>query len=267
MSCLLEKKSCITDDSFVLDKLQTKNGSIWVVRDDLLLGGTKQRAAIPFVSFLRYQGITECIYASPFCGFAQVAIAHACKKTDVKCTIFAEQNHTTNSFSDVSNSIRDIADTYLFETLELAELAATNYSDGDLSCRKIPLGLNNSVFKSLLIYKLKILWSKIQFKLGFSPSCVWVPVGSGTLAKTLRQVIHRKILLKCVDVHVLSEQDNRIIELKRLQNIEYISAPEKFLESAKILPPIPSNKFYDAKLWQFINNFSVDREVWWNVSA
>ena len=59
-----------------LEQLQTNNGHVIVVRDDLLDGGTKQRAAVPFLMYFLQNGCKEFTYASPFSGFAQIGRAH-----------------------------------------------------------------------------------------------------------------------------------------------------------------------------------------------
>jgi hypothetical protein len=74
----------------VIDTLSVRGQKIYVARDDLLPGGTKQRACIPLLKSLSLQGYKEFIYASPFCGFAQIALAQACFELNLKCQIFCE---------------------------------------------------------------------------------------------------------------------------------------------------------------------------------
>lgn len=76
----------------VVDRLSIPQGHIYVVRDDVLDGGTKQRAAVPYIERLAHEGVREFIYASPFAGFAQVALAVACREVGVRATVFAERD-------------------------------------------------------------------------------------------------------------------------------------------------------------------------------
>src|ERR671914_1316606 len=73
-----------------ISELSHRQNRYFVVRDDLLPGGTKQRAAGPLLRHLMSQGFDHSIYASPFSGFAQVALAYSCQIVGVRCTIFAE---------------------------------------------------------------------------------------------------------------------------------------------------------------------------------
>ncbi|RYZ79617.1 MAG: hypothetical protein EOP06_26860, partial [Proteobacteria bacterium] len=79
---------------FQIEPLPIMSGSGFVVRDDLLIGGTKQRAIIPFITELRQQGYDNFFYASPFCGFAQIALATAVQLLGVECTIYCEKAPT-----------------------------------------------------------------------------------------------------------------------------------------------------------------------------
>src|SRR5262245_53983294 len=63
-----------------------EHGSVLVLRDDLLPGGTKRRVA----SLLLAHG-EEFVYASPACGYAQVALAYACTDMGKQATIFTAQ--------------------------------------------------------------------------------------------------------------------------------------------------------------------------------
>jgi hypothetical protein len=59
----------------VLTPLQIDAGTVHVVRDDLLPGGTKQRAVHAYLRDAIAGGATSFVYASPPPGFAQVALA------------------------------------------------------------------------------------------------------------------------------------------------------------------------------------------------
>jgi hypothetical protein len=65
-----------------------KIGSVLVVRDDLLPGGTKRRVA----DRLLVSG-NEFVYASPAYGYAQVALAYACIDAGKQATIFTAKRN------------------------------------------------------------------------------------------------------------------------------------------------------------------------------
>ena len=75
-----------------IDKLYIKNNiSIKVVRDDIIPGGTKQRA----INVLFKCKNKEYIYAGPNTGYAQVALAYAGKKHNERVTIFLSKQKET----------------------------------------------------------------------------------------------------------------------------------------------------------------------------
>lgn len=93
-----------------------------------------------------------------------------------------------------------------------------------------------------------------------------LPVGSGTLAKTLRAVVPPQITIKCVNVRVLEDSDLRLQQVQQLDNVEFYSSNLVFAEAATTLPSVPSNLYYDAKLWSFIDSHGESGDVWWNVA-
>lgn len=251
------------DAKIQFEKITTQTGWLTVVRDDLLPGGTKQRGAIPFLDQFRKNGVKEFVYASPFAGFAQVALAKSCAILDVKCTIFAEQ--IESGMSDYTKSISDKAEIRLMPTLAHAERAAEMYCQQS-NRFKIPLGFDHPLFRKCLRRELNKQWKYLCNSLGFIPKNLWLPVGSGTLATTFSKITS-STNLKLIDVRVLRESDERIQGIRRLKKSEYFQSPYSFHSIPAKLPPIPSNPFYDAKLWQFITEGARPYDVWWNVAA
>lgn len=248
-----------------LSYLQTKRGEIAVVRDDLLLGGTKQRAAIPFLRDMKAGGVHKFVYASPFSGYAQIALAVSCKATQVECAIFAES--CNGGMSDFTSIAAKYATIQLADSLEEAEQKAIRHcSYCDERIVKVPLGFNHPLYKLYLRRELEVQWKFICQTLG-TPKNLWLPIGSGTLAETFKSVITSETNLNCIDVRVLPETDKRLVSLIGHSNLKYRRTPELFCDPVINLPPIPSNKFYDAKLWQFIFQEADPGDLWWNVAA
>ncbi len=249
-----------------ISSLSAEKGTVFVVRDDLLKGGTKQRAAVPFINALKEQGVDEVVYASPFSGYAQVAIAISSRSVNVKSTIFVEKDQTQElpTFSFFSRKIANICNLRITKNLADAETEAEDYCRGNHSRLKIPLGLNDERFKKCLRYELTKQWALLCKTV--VPERLWVSLGSGTLAEVLHAVISKTTILSCVNVHVLADDHPRIKKIKELSNVEIYSAPEVFIEPALNPPEIPSNLFYDAKVWQFINKKAKHNDVWWNVA-
>lgn len=82
----------------------------------------------------------------------------------------------------------------------------------------------------------------------------------------MRNVLDVEIEIAAFDIHVLSDGDPRLESAKRLPNVKVYSAPGPFINPACLLPPIPSNAYYDAKLWESILREGADHDIWWNVA-
>lgn len=249
----------------LLSRLPTAKGSITVVRDDRLKGGTKQRAAIPCLQHMINEGAREFVYASPFSGFAQIALAVSCEAINVRCTIFAQQQGT--AASKFTSLAAQTAKVCLCESLQDAERQADEYVASDKQRMKIPLGFNFQEYREELHKSLDAQWRLLCGQLNLAPRVLWLPVGSGTLAHVFRSVVPPRTHLACVDVGVLPKTDPRIMSVQNLWNTSYHKVPEEFSEAVKIPPPIPSNLYYDAKLWQFVRKNACPLDVWWNVAS
>lgn len=253
----------------VLDKLRIGDRQIFVVRDDLLTGGTKQRACAPFLRELAEQGSEHFVYASPFSGFAQIALAFSCRQLGLACRLFCEADPRggedgKHEFTRLAESFG--AEVLLFETLAQAEAAAQEEVRRQPKMIKLPLGFDCEEFRRHLKQQLRLRWAEVLEDIGGSPRQVWLPVGSGTLVKTFQKVLSPEIQIQAVNVHVLRADDQRILDVVNQSRVKVFSARMPFHERAQITPAVPSNAFYDAKLWEFILKFAQDGDLWWNVA-
>ncbi|MES2856266.1 MAG: hypothetical protein V4692_10410 [Bdellovibrionota bacterium] len=250
-----------------LDTFDVGQKKLHVVRDDLLKGGTKQRAAVPYLRDLMEEGYTEFIYASPFSGFAQVALAYSCQAVGASCTLFCEPDPKTGTYHTFTLLAMNLgAKVHLVKTLAACEKAASEFESLDSEFFKIPLGFDDPRYREHLASSLDTQWKHLCNELGHTPHALWISLGSGTLTRVLNEVLPSYVDLHCVDVHVLDSKDDRIQAACRPNRVHYHSAPEVFHEIAKAPPPLPSNAFYDAKVWQFVSENSLGGDVWWNVA-
>lgn len=253
--------------------LRSPTQVLYVVRDDLLEGGTKQRAALPFLRDVAREGVREFVYASPFAGFAQIALAVACQKLKFECRVIAEadpslsrgpQGKVAHPFSQLAQSFG--ARLELVTDLRDASTRASDYAAELPERFNVPLGFDHELYRFYLREAIGLQWQSIRNTLPQPPSVIWLPIGSGTLARVFREVIPLEIPLACVDVHVLAQDDQRIRSVRSLENTRYYSALEAFAEPVRKPPPIPSNAHYDAKLWTAILAHARHGDLWWNVA-
>jgi Pyridoxal-phosphate dependent enzyme len=265
----------LTADSFAplveLTALAIPDGHVHVVRDDLLAGGTKQRAAVPYLRELLAEGHREIVYASPFAGFAQVALASSARHLGLACTLFCEEDRSRHGVVGVPHPFSRLAESMgarvvVVPTLEEAELLAEAYANTPRGSVKIPLGLDASIFRKYLKLEIARQWQVVLERLGAAPRTLWLPVGSATLASAFRDIVPPETGLRCVDVRVLDPRDQRLVQLAGRPGVLLHATSETFSQTVASPPPLPSNAHYDAKLWAFIVAEGRDGDVWWNVA-
>jgi hypothetical protein len=240
-------------------------GTVTVVRDDLLPGGTKQRAVQAYLREAIAGGTRSFVYASPAPGFAQVALAYVSQRLGVECVLFCEQ--LGGDFHEFSLLAQEYGATiHPCASLEVAEKEATSYRDRVSACVKLPLGFADPSYMRIFHEMLAREWSYVTDGLGYVPQRIWLPVGSATLGTVFRDFLPDDVTLHCVDVRVLQPDDHRIRGLAARPGVTWYRAEQDFLQPTDDPPPIPSNSYYDAKLWSFITEFGAHRDLWWNVA-
>ncbi len=251
-----------------LDSRSIENKSVYIVRDDLLTGGTKQRAIVPFLNHYIELGTQEFVYASPFCGFAQLALAIGVNFLGKKCRIFCATLRDSDEFPELAKHALHLgAQVTLCSSLQAAEEMASEYAQNSTQRLKIPLGFKDSVFDFHLKLEVHKQWLLIQNILPIPVKALWVPIGSGTFAQICRQVVSSEVTLNCVNVRVLADEDSRIQNLEKLVNTKIFKSKDLFEIPCSNVPPVPSNKYYDAKVWEFIALHAGDGDIWWNIAG
>ncbi|MFQ5716351.1 MAG: hypothetical protein ACE5GQ_04555 [Nitrospinales bacterium] len=215
---------------------------IYVVRDDLIPGGTKQRV-IPQL----LMGADEFVYASPAYGYAQVALACSCKAIGKRTTIFTAKRKIlhplTRKARRAGAKIVLVSPGYLSNV----QAKARQYCKFT-GATYLPFGLDDAPFIKAL--------ADVAQQVDFEPDEVWTVAGSGVLIRAL-QIRWPKA--KFFAVRIGKEPDVGRAKLFR--------APEKFEEDAKIKPPFPSCSNYDAKAWRFVKQYAGKNALFWNVAG
>jgi hypothetical protein len=224
--------------------LDTIDG-ITIVRDDLLPGGTKARV-LPQVLDAIGAG-HDIVYASPAYGYAQVALAHSAAATGRHAHVFVAERRQlhdlTQQAQDAGATIHQIQYGYL----PRVQRAATEYAD-TTGATLLPFGLDCPEMRDAL--------SACAASLPVTPSEVWCVAGSGTLTRALQHAwpdaSHHAVIIG-------REPDAGAATVYR--------APEAFERPARIPPPFPSCRTYDAKAWRYIQQHASPGALFWNVAA
>lgn len=213
-----------------------------VVRDDLLLGGTKRRAI--HVLFDEHE---EYVYSSPVYGFAQLALAYAAGDYNKRATIFCAKRKLwhplTRQAYDLGAQIVEVEHGYL--TVVKARAREYSFMHGAIM---LPFGLDTPAFVEEL--------ARIARKIPIEPKEVWTVVGSGVLSRALQLAWPKA---KFFGVRVGAEPD--------AGKAEIFTAPEMYHKDAKFPPPFPSCSNYDAKCWSFLKHHASPGALFWNVGS
>lgn len=257
----------LTAPSIQVDVATTKHARICIVREDLLPGGSKQRAATPYVAQKVFAGYEKLVYASPFAGFAQVALAQAARTCGVNLHLFCEIDPNTNRAHEFTELARNFgARVTPFAGLQAAKNAANDFTNQTEKTFQVPLGFDDPIFRSLMRTALTAQWKWLKQSSNLPLRKLWISCGSGTLTKILAQIVGPETTVVAVDVGVLDSDDQRLAEVRSLPNVEYIRLDIPFASRAKSPTPCPSNLHYDAKVWELINENAGMYDVWWNVA-
>lgn len=216
-----------------------------IVRDDLIPGGTKRRV----VSLLLDDRHEEYVYASPRQGYAQIAIALACRDAGKRATIFlaeaAEPHPLTVRAVEAGATIIDVKMGFL----KNVQSAARQYAQ-QKRARLLPFGLDAPVIRDGL--------AAVARSLPFVPAEVWTVAGSGMLTRSLQQAWPEPTRFHVVKVGK-DDIDTGRATIHR--------CTRSFAQNAKVFPPFPSAKNYDCKAWEFMLKYASPMALFWNVGA
>ena len=220
---------------------------IYVVRDDLIPGGTKQRA---LEQVLPTFGPGEYVYAGPVSGYAGLALAYACRALglDYRATLFQAQRRVKHRRSlealSVGATIKEIDPGYLSNVTAKARRYCAH--TGAVLC---PWGLDYPAFLDAL--------TAIAKTLPIEPTEVWTVAGSGVLSRALQRA------WPTAAFYAVNISQHRVNAGKAT----ILNAPESFEREAVYPPPFPSCSTYDAKAWRFVYSYAKPGALFWNVAS
>lgn len=222
-----------------------RHDRFWVVRDDVVPGGTKQ---IVLRKVLPELNETHFVYTASVFGKGGPALAFACAELGFKCTLFiAKSTVTVPWIEEVKALGTRLIWTDLMPVVEIEQMAWQYALQNDAFC--LPLGFSSEQFHTHLVEYARLL--------PFKPTEIWCPIVSGTMAHGLESAFPDA---KLNGVSVVKHHEYRGFG-------EVYRAPEKFVRGAAIAPPYPSWTYSDAKVWRFAKKFGIDDAVIWNSNA
>ena len=234
-------------DPFGLPQVHVHDG-ISVIRDDLLVGGTKVRAAAHLLSQIDEDTV---VYVVPRKGLAGVALIEAAKMHGKRVVFFMPSSRTA---SDIQAWCYErAADTHFHRIAAMPNLnrIAKQWAE-DNGAFFVPLGLNHELGTAALV---RTAYNMEQA--GYAPEHMYVATSTG-------------VLIRAMQIGMPNTTFTAVAVARNLQQGEKGPAsfiPEKrpFLqdEAKEHQPPYPSVANYDAKVWKY----AMPGSCIWNVGT
>lgn len=235
-----------------------KHEDIFVLRDDLLPGGTK---SILLDEILPHDK-DEFVYATPVYGGFQIALAMWCKKNHKTCILFCAKRKDMHP-----NTIRAISEGAIVVPVEhgylsVVESKAKTFTELGLGKRyKIPWGSHDE--QSILLIAKRTFEVLSDLKMIKLPDDIFIALGSG--------MITEGILFGTADTDITVHGVQVGAEYTKTHDRFVLHKYHKpFDKKADITrAPFPSMPNYDLKAWEECKRFKfLNRErkvLFWNV--
>lgn len=227
--------------------------AVYVVRDDLLNAGTKARAASALLGQPGYAGVKTLVYVAPRAGWAAISLALAAKDRGLRlillCPAASEPSVHQRTAYELGAELRFV---------RVAAMPVLQKYAAELAAR-----LPNAVFLPLGLAATGTVagLTKVAAGLKLDPAEVWCVASTGVLTRSLQlawpNARHRVVAV----ARNLKDGEKGLAEV--------FSHPFPFLrdEAAEHLPPYPSARNYDAKVWRFVKEHASHGALIWNVAG
>src|SRR5690554_6398061 len=151
-----------------------RHGDFWVVRDDLLEGGTKRRVIQPLVERMDAQ---EFVYASPAYGYAQYALAVAAREAGKRATIFTAKRKQPHRLTLAAHRAGAKVVMVPYGYLSNVQAKARAYA-AKVGAANVPFGVDTPESIAAIADAARLI--------NADPAEVWTVSGSGTLSRGLQ---------------------------------------------------------------------------------
>jgi 16S rRNA G966 N2-methylase RsmD len=248
-----------------------KNKLLNVIRDDLLIGGTKTRASVLYLKqFLENNPkIKTLVYTGASNGYGQVAVARSLDllKSSIKFLIYS-QNTKLNYVGKIKSIVTSLYPntTYVNVNMgskEIWKIINDLISKKNSSTFEIPFGLGDDVFKNIFKQSLKSVlhdYVKVIKRL-------WIVGGSSTIFQVLYDILpNTKFHLVQVGKKILLDNNYYSDSVSRVKL--YVSSYKLYedIKQTDMNIPYPTVPSYDGKIWEFFDDFE-NGDFIWNVAG
>lgn len=236
------------EDPYGIPHIHNHEG-IFVVRDDKIIG-SKCRFADLLISRVKERVL---VYVQPRIGLAGLSIIDVAKRYGKKVVLFMPASQRISDHQAVCVERGAIPRFKRIAAMPVLNSLAKKWAEEN-DAYFIPLGLRHELATACGIRVV----DNIEKKLG-SPRHIWCAISTGVLSRAL-QIGWPKSLHTVIAV-------SRNLKSGEVGKANIISEPLAFNQEERVenLPPFPSVKTYDAKVWKYIPKNS--GHWMWNVGT
>tara|TARA_A100001011_G_scaffold352496_1_gene393317 strand:- start:318 stop:1076 length:759 start_codon:yes stop_codon:yes gene_type:complete len=236
-----------------------KHEDIFVVREDLLEGGSKRRFIDRYVREEIEKGAEEFVFGgAPATGYAPMSLTLQAKHYGANATFFMAKRSLDNLHEYQKKALEYGAN---IQWVNMGMLNVTlsrarkYYEEDTFKRRNFPLGLEDE----RVLEDIETLGREIREEWKGKFSEIWTVGSSGTLTRGLQRAFPE------LEVHVISV-GHKMSE-REIGRAKFYKSPYKFDKPIKPIeaPPFPSAPTYDAKAWPFLKEFAKPNAMFWNV--
>ena len=230
----------------------------YVVRDDLLEGGSKRRFADRLIREEMSEGANEFVYGGcPANGYAQMSITLQAKAYGAKATFFMAKRNMENLHEYQKKALEYGADIRWVPNgmLQVTKKRALDYYNEDpVNRRLLQLGLDDNRVRE----DIRDLAKTIETDYNINLSEIWSVGSSGTLTRGLQMAFPNKDVNVVSVGHKMREGVGRAkLYLSKYKFTQEVKEEDK--------PPFPSVPTYDAKAWPVMRKYAKKGSLFWNV--
>ena len=266
--------------SIIIEKYKNQTG-IYVLRDDLLPGGTKSIFLDSIISggAMSPFDVNELVYASPCYGGFQIALSIFCKNNNKKATIFCAKRKVRhpNTEKCIQNGANVVEVPYGY--LSVVEKHAREYvrTKEPGVTLKIAFGANSPESINIIASRAKRVIETFYTTYGTPPDEIWCAVGSGTLISGIIQAVNEMQALRPSNkgselspLKIYGVQVGKEFKGNNSSNVTIIVYPKPFEYASKLKVNFPSMPNYDLKAFEMCIKYNANSDenkkiLFWNV--
>ena len=272
--------------SIVIEKYKNQTG-IYVLRDDLLPGGTK---SILIDSLLvNHHDVNEFVYASPCYGGFQIALSIFCKNNNKKATIFCAERKIRHPNTEIciqnGANVIEVPYGYLSvvekhareyirdSTLQKKGSISINSEGGVLGEPMVPLkiafGANSPESINIIASRARRVIDSFHTTYGTPPDEIWCAVGSGTLINGITQAVNEMqgepSFQTLCPLKIYGVQVGKEFKGSNSPNVTIIVYPKPFEYASKLKIDFPSMQNYDLKAFELCLEYNKNKSIASNI--